>query len=131
MKITPSLLCISLALVVFLVAGCSAARPLHRSAASIRRSLLKRTPPGTSEQQVAAFIAREGWRIDRQNSINHEFMPYDNGGPRVPEKVHDLWSAYLGGYVYFFGTRVTYGIWAFDANGRLIDIWIYRERDGL
>src|SRR6266849_10304749 len=30
-----------------LTSGCSSARPLHRSQAAIRASLLKRTPPGT------------------------------------------------------------------------------------
>jgi hypothetical protein len=115
---------------VILVAGCSAARPLHRSAASIRHSLLKRTPPGTSEQQVAAFIAREGWTIDH-SEMNLELIHEEGGGPPVPEGVHDIWSAYLGSYIIFFGTRTTWGNWAFDANGRLIDVWIDRESDVL
>src|SRR5258708_27571415 len=50
-----------LASAALLLTGCSAARPLHRSEAGIRASLLKRTPPGTPKQDVETYIAREGW----------------------------------------------------------------------
>ncbi len=132
MRVTPRLALLVLALTAFSIAGCSAARPLHRSAASIRASLLKRTPPGMTKQQVETFITREGWHIDSGDSAG--LLPsavQQGGGPPVPAGVHDALSAYLGGYFIFFGTRVIYGVWAFDAENRLIGVWIYRERDVL
>lgn len=129
MRITPRLVSVVLALTTLTVAGCSAARPLHRSAASIRASLLKRTPPGMTKQDVEAFMTREGWHVDNADLL--EAAARQGGGPPVPAGVHDVLSAYLGGYFIFFGTRTTYGVWAFDADNRLIGVWIYRERDVL
>src|SRR5580765_1216261 len=51
-------------LLLVLMVGCSAARPLHRSEVNIRGSLLRRTPFGTPRIEVEQFIARQGWRTE-------------------------------------------------------------------
>ena len=120
-----------LTLAALIMTGCSAARPLHRSHASIRASLLKRTPPGTSEVQVERFITKEGWHTSRDSAYLLSRAVAQGGGPPVPKDVHSVLMAELGGYVIFIGTRCTYGLWGFDADGRLMDVWVYKERDVL
>ncbi len=103
-------------LVLLLASGCSAARPLHRSTAGIRASILKKTPPGTTKKDVEAFIAKEGWR------------PMDIRG-RGPEP-NEI-QVRFGGYAVFFGTCNVYGLWEFDNDGRLLDLRVSKERDVL
>ena len=96
------------------VTGCSAARPLHRSEAHIRAALLKKTPIGTSAQDVHKFIKKEGW-----------YETVETGRT----------TAYFGGYFicgfWGFAERDVFGKWTFDSNGRLIDIQVSKENDGL
>ena len=92
-----------LILFAFLLSGCSAARPLHRSEASIRASLLRKTAIGTSKQEVQAFITAEGWWSS----------PNKDGG---------IW-AYFGRYGFLSDWRVS-GLWTFDKNDRLVDIFV-------
>jgi hypothetical protein len=120
-----------LAVAALLITGCSAARPLHRSHASIRASLLKRTPLGTSKQQVERFVAKEGWRVSHDNAYLLPRAVKQGGGPPVPTNVQNVLMADFGGYFIFLGTREIYGLWGFDADGHLVDIWIYKERDTL
>ena len=131
MRVAINLSAAFLALAVLLITGCSAARPLHRSHASIRASLLKRTPPGATKEQVETFIAREGWRVSRDSAYLLPRAVEQGGGPFVPEQVQSVLMADLGGYFIFIGTREIYGLWGFDAEGRLVDVWIYKERDVL
>ena len=128
MRVATGLVSILFAVTALSVAGCSAARPLHRSSESIRASLLKHTPPGMTKERVETFIAREGWHIDRDNA-SLEIAAKQGGGPPVPAGVHDVFSAYLGRYFIFFGSREVYAHWAFDADNRLIGVWIYKEND--
>lgn len=97
---------------LLLVSGCSAARPLHRSKASIRASILKRTPLGTSKKEVEKFIAKEGWRPES-----------DEPPSRIEVR--------FGGYVIFFGTCDVYGTWQFDRGDRLSDFQVTKSHDVL
>ena len=118
------------ALVVFALTGCSGARPLHRTHASIRASLLKRTPPGTPKADVQKYVARHKWDV-KTNHVDYllgcSFK--QGGGPAIPENVRSVIMAEFGSYVIFIGNCSVYGLWAFDDRERLIGIWIYKEND--
>jgi hypothetical protein len=122
-----------LGLTVLLVVGCSAARPLHRSEASIRASLFKQTPLGSSK---SAVIAKIGWHLDRSlgpfaaQSQEAEAMGMIPSSP-VTQNVKSALEMNLGGYVIWFGTRYVYGVWGFDSEDRLVGIWVYKENDVL
>jgi hypothetical protein len=104
-----------------LLTGCSAARPLHRSEAGIRASLLKRTPPGTPKKDVETFIAREGW--------------HPLSTTQVPTETQSAIEVYFGEYficgTWGFAMRGVWGVWSFDFNSRVIDIWVHKENDSL
>src|SRR5437899_1546868 len=99
-----------LALATLLMTGCSAARPLHRSEASIRASLLKRTPLGTPKKDVEAFIAREGWHAATET-----------GAPRTERSAIQV---YFGEYficgTWGFAMRGVWGHWRFNDDGHLV-----------
>ena len=134
MRATTIILGLVLASMVALIDGCSVARPLHRSKASIRMSLLKRTPPGVSKEEVEAFIKKEGWHLIKDyepglGTFNEATQ--EGGGPRVSEQAHDILWTEFGSYTIFFGTREVFGVWAFDSKDRLIDVWVVKENDVL
>jgi len=101
--------------VLLLAGGCSVARPLHRSEAKIRDSILKKTPLGTPKKDVEAFIEREGWRV----------MPDSKA-----LKQNDI-EVLLGGYAIFFGTCDVYGVWKFNDSDLLIEMSVYKSHDVL
>ena len=97
--------------------GCSVARPLHRSEANIRASLLKRTPLGMSKRDVETFITKEGWHPESQ--------------PGVLKGAHSAIEVDFGGYTIWFGTCYVYGLWGFDNDDRLIELSVSKSRDVL
>ena len=115
MKTFVRLIAVTLTLVVV---GCSAARPLHRSEASIKASLLKRTPLGTSRTDVRKFIARQGWKVEQDSRV-------PAGAPCPRENV------FFGSYFIFFGECDVYGVWTFDAAEKLIDLSVQKSHDVL
>lgn len=106
---------------VILLAGCSAARPLHRSEAKIRASLLERTPVGTPRSDVETFVAKQGWhRLD---------VAPRSGNVQTPIEV------YFGEYFicgsWGFAMRGVYGTWGFDSDGRIVDVKVRKANDAL
>ncbi len=93
--------------------------------------MLKKTPPGTSKEQVERYIAKEGWPISRDSAGLLPRSVKQGGGPRVPNAVQNVLMADFGGYFIFLGTREVYGLWGFNADGHLVDIWILKENDVL
>jgi len=111
----------ALALASLLITGCSAARPLHRSEAGIRASLLKRTPLGTSKKEVEAFIAREGWQPRSET-----------GAPRTEQSAIQVhFGEYFICGTWGFAMRGVWCHWRFDDDGHLVDIWVHKENDAL
>jgi hypothetical protein len=121
-----------LVLALLLATGCSAAGSLHRSNQAIRAALLKRTPLGTPEEEVEKFIVKEGWAAQRGD---YKYLlpraAKQGGGPAVFSQVKSVVTAGLGSYFVFFGTSDVSGLWGFDADGHLIDIWVHKEHDVL
>jgi hypothetical protein len=128
----PHLICLAAAIGAVLLGGCSGVRPLHRTHASIRMSLLKRTPRGTPRSEVLKYVARYGSDIHTNESALYiEYSIRQGGGPPIPAKMSSVTMAELGHYPIFIGNRYIYGLWAFDERGGLMDIWVYKERDSL
>ena len=111
-------LCLILAVTAISIAGCSVARPLHRSEASIQESVLKRTPLGTQRADVRKFIAQQGWKL-----MPDSFVP--PGAPSLRDEVR------FGGYALFLGTCNVYGTWTFDATDKLTDFHVSKSHDVL
>jgi hypothetical protein len=129
-----------IALAAVLANGCSAARPLHRSSANIRTSLLKSTPPGTSKKEV---IAKIGWRVDQKSgpfaAQAQESGAWDMlrsaskqaGSPPVSKEVKSVLEFDFGSYFIWFGSCDVIGVWGFDSEDHLLEIWVYKSRDVL
>lgn len=130
MRYVSRILALLFGLAVLLIVGCSAARPLHRSEARIRASLLKQTPLGSSKSVV---IAKIGWHLDpSQGQFAAQAQEAEAMG-MVPagQNVKSALEMNLGGYFIWFGTRYVYGVWGFDSEDHLIGIWVYKENDVL
>ncbi|SRR6266568_3414548 len=132
---------LSTALLLVLVCGCSAARPLHRSEVNIRGSLLRRTPFGTPKTEVEKFIARQGWRAEPvkdplppgwKQPVVAVMPPWGRvGNPPVPNESRSMIKADVGSYTYFLGTCDVDVWWDFDADDRLVQLWVNKYRDSL
>jgi len=99
-----------------------------RSEASIRASLIKRTPLGSSSSDVRAFVAKEGW-LDRSYVGTSGFYKQEPGEPAHEVGVSSI-CGQLGHYWLPFRTDVT-AFWGFDTNGHLIDVWVWKTTDAL
>jgi hypothetical protein len=108
--------------IAFLISSCS----LLRSETSIRASLLKQTPIGSSLSDVRAFVAKRGW-LDRSYVGTNGFLKQEVGSPIQVVGVSSI-CGQLGHYWLPFRTDVT-AFWGFDANGRLIDVWVWKTTD--
>lgn len=117
-----------------LLMGCSAAQPLRRSPASIRSSLLKRTPVGTAHEDVVTFVEREGWRFSSSKGSPppSELEHPDTVGLFPDLQVTSTLHVSLGEYWAWpiFARRV-WGEWLFDTNHHVLDIWVGKYTQGL
>ena len=110
-----------------IVAFC-AAIPLQRSEVTIRTSLLRETPLGSSAVDVRAVVARHGW-------LNHSYrgqtgyMLQQSGKPAEVVGVSSICGD-LGHYGFPFRTDVT-AFWGFDESDRLIDVWVWKTTNAL
>jgi len=109
--------------IALLIASCS---PM-RSETSIRASLLKHTPVGSSASEVRAFAEKKGWLDQTYAGTNLGFYKQEPGEPPYPVGVSSL-RGDLGHYYLPFRTDVA-AFWGFDTNGRLIDVWVWKETD--
>jgi hypothetical protein len=108
--------------------------PLRRSEKSIRRSMLKLTPVGTSMKDVIGVIeSNENWDYHIQDNgyIFARGTPY-RGSPINTKSVVGVKSivVYIGQYRAFFLTDVSV-FYAFDEDSKLIDIAVLKETDSL
>jgi hypothetical protein len=94
--------------------------PMRRSADEIRKSVLQKTPLGVSHEAVTAVIAKEPW-------LPHQ--GYIGSKPPVEGVTHC--AAQLGGYHGLLFRCEVHGYWAFDAQDRLIDVYVDKFCHGL
>jgi hypothetical protein len=96
---------------------------LLRSEASIRTSLLKQTPLGTSSTDVRAFVSKQDWLV--RNYIGSTgFDKQESGKPNEVVGVTSI-EGNLGDFLNMNATA----FWGFDSSNRLIDIWVWKTYD--
>jgi len=105
---------------------------LHRSAASIRGTLLKETPVGTHFEVVGASVKSKGWNWEPRAwsgpypSEKHDGFEMATGS--FTNAVSRQMQAYLGDYkVWPLSQWQVSGFWLFDAKNDLIDIYISKR----
>jgi hypothetical protein len=106
-------------------------RFLRQPRSQIHSWLLEQAPPGSSMSDVRALIEKNRWRADFVN-VNQGFLDQRDysgtGGQVIGVKSY---RASLGDYPGIpFDTNVTV-FWAFNADGKLIDVWVWKTVNGL
>ena len=97
--------------------------PLRRSDTSVHAYLLARVPQGSTLDALRDVSAHQGWRI---NSTWERGLHSDWGGI---DGATVAWI-HLGGYRNLFRTDLD-SFWAFDEQGKLVDVRIRRMTDAL
>ncbi len=101
---------------------------LRRSEATIRARLLKEVPLGSTMSQVEQQIAKHGWELSQVTTDSGFYDQREKPGKVTGEKSI---RASLGDYRGIpFMVNVTV-FWGFDADGALIDIWVWKTEDSL
>ena len=95
-----------------------------RSEAGVRSWLLRKVPVGSTVEQLKTVASAEGWRVDGTWSGDDPHA--DWGGISGSTIVF----TYLGGYRLIFSVDYD-SFWAFDTNGRLVDVRVRRMVDAL
>ncbi|MCK5612726.1 hypothetical protein KAR91_63220 [Candidatus Pacearchaeota archaeon] len=128
MQINKKTLIIGLVVISATILLAMFSNPLRRSESWIQTYVLNITPLGSSFDDVAQIIEKQGWEV-AYKSKEHGFR--DQGS--CPEKIVGSMSirASLGDYRGIpFKANVTV-FWGFDEEGKLIDIWVWKTWDGI
>ena len=99
----------------------------RRNPAVIKQTLLEEAPVGSSMAAVAAAARRRGWNPIEAQDRGAEAKPHQADRDRIGTK-SILVNA--GSYAEVFTTYVEIH-WGFDADGKLIDLVVYKDTDGL
>lgn len=101
---------------------------LRKSPAAIREVLLSKTPIGSSINSTIAWLARDGHQKPLISKTSG-FLKQEGSGNSVVG-VQSV-SISLGEYHSFpFGfTTSVEAYWGYDADGRLVDIWVWKTTD--
>jgi hypothetical protein len=95
--------------------------PLRRSDEEIRKSILQKTPLGSSRPQVMAAIAKEPW-------IGHDGYI---GAGRPPSEGVAFYGADLGSHWGLLGPCHAHAYWSFDDADTLIAVHVTSWCEGL
>lgn len=100
--------------------------PLFITEEGIRKSVLKKTPLGTSIEEVRTFIFKKRWKITQEwngtfKERDEKNYPYVSGSSFMEATV----GRYIGGYVN------VEAFWGFDDENKLIDVKIRKTYDDL
>ena len=104
--------------------------PLRRSAEEITEDILELTPIGTSMENVVGVI-----ESNKKWEWNGYIAPVGFlKQPPPPEECTYVGTqsirAFIGEYSDGFATTVTV-FWGFDEDSKLIDVWVWKEKDSL
>lgn len=118
-----------------------ATNPLIRSSDAIRQWLLRKTPLGSSREEVLEIIAVEGWRLledQHRTGVWYGFAEeHARLGPVQRNARGDLSvgvdrvRATIGEYPSPIFTTSVEVYWAFDENGNLINVLVRKTTDAL
>ncbi len=125
---------VAVAGVLVVISVIIALNPLRWSQGHIRNNTLKLTPIGTSMENVVKIIeSKEKWKID---NINYERGYRRPGTPNPADAAlgretivgEKSIRVLIGEYRNIFTTSVTV-FWGFDENGKLIDVYVWKDKD--
>jgi len=108
--------------------------PLRASGAALKRNLLNQTPLGSSMDEVRSYVRHMGYEMhesqtagiyEQDGTVNRfvgqkSIWVFPGDYVPMPFKILGKFS------VYYFRTYVEFE-WAFDENGRLIEIWVRKD----
>jgi hypothetical protein len=98
---------------------------LRRPASVIESSLLRMAPLGSSKADVLRAIEKQGWKHSSIRPVG--FLKQESSRPRETVGTISI-EAHLGDYGIFLNTSVV-AYWGFDANGKLIAVWVWKTTD--
>jgi len=110
---------------IFLLVVIVMLNPLRRSQEAIKRSILKQTPISSSMEEVIEVIERKEWDV-RYGDIDYN-RGYTDRDTYEVVGVKSI-RACIGSYSDFilFTTYVSV-FWGFDEEGKLIDVYIWKD----
>ena len=126
------LTCILLAIILF-EGTRMIINPYVRSEGMVRTALLKRTPMGTSMDEVIKYLEQnEKWtikRISQTSGFRHRgIQPTETVGKKSITVYLNSYRSVA--YFYLLETDVTV-FYGFDEDSKLIDIWAWKTTDSL
>jgi hypothetical protein len=100
--------------------------PLRKPSDQIRANLLARSPLGTNEDEVRAFVEKERWLyLDRTSeSYFMEFYRKQHNG--VGSRAIDAQLGGYQGFPWWVSVRV---LWVFNDEGELIEVEVHKVYD--
>jgi hypothetical protein len=101
---------------------------LRRSETAIRDAILKLTPLGSPASIVLTVITKERWDSDGLNS-HSGFLKQEAGKKTEVVGVTSVRANLGHQWTFPFLTTDVAAFWAFDKEGRLIDVWIWKTVD--
>ena len=102
--------------------------PLRKSQEQIRENILTLTPIGTSMEDVIKVIEiNKKWEV-RYISYEQGYL-YQGAGERKTIGEKSI-RVFMGDYGNIFVTSVTV-FWGFHEDSKLIDIWVWKDKDSL
>jgi hypothetical protein len=110
---------------------------LRRTEEKIRETVLEQTPLGSRKPVVLAFIEQRLRHVGEPEQLNSGARRVTYGPGGVDDRVgvssiERLEVGHFGEWRYLLLIKTyVYLSWAFDADGRLIDVIVYKETDTL
>jgi hypothetical protein len=102
--------------------------PLRSSEGKIQKRLMQTTPIGSTYTSVKEALQGKYKKVEIRENIG--FLRQELSNHRVVG-VKSI-EVHLGEYFKFpFGTTSVSAFWGFDADGKLLEIWVWKTTDSL
>lgn len=89
-----------------------------------RSGLLKKTPSGSSMEQVIIYCQSQHLEFKRSDTAG--YLNQENG-KTVGKK--SIWATLTESHTSSWTISTTVAYWGFDENGKLLDIWVWKVVD--
>jgi hypothetical protein len=99
---------------------------MRKPSEQIQASILERTPLGTTEKDVRAFLDSKGWKHYPGDKEGGDFWTYRN---QHEVKGESAICATLGSYQGLPWYITVDAVWVFDSDGKLIDVEVIKGAD--
>ncbi len=100
--------------------------PMRKPSEQIQASILERTPPGTTVNDVRAFLDSKGWKHYPGDKEGGNFWLYRN--QHEVQGVSAI-CARLGSYQGLPWYVTVDAVWVFDSDGKLIGVQVIKTAD--